>query len=377
MDLETGARRVLEAAWEDERGYCFPHRDVYPHQWLWDSCFHAIAWSAFGDVRGRRELEGVFALRLEDGMVPHMRYAGPTISRGPLANASSFTQPPVFAHAAAVLGYAGKAHVLWTQVAAGLDFLWSYRRTADGLLYIVHPWESGADDSPRWDSWVGTSAWDRQRWGAFDRAVLAATEYSEAGSARMNGIFEAAPAAFNAIAAHAAAELASSTGDETWQARGHELAVAVDELLWDEDEALWSDAAITGGGASVAVPTLDGVLGALGTDDADKAARALHQLSDPDRFAAPYGATFVARRHPVYDPAGYWRGSSWPQLNYLTWVALRRWGAEEGAVRLARASRQGAVTSGFSEHWNPETGAAAGATPQTWAAITAAMTGDR
>src|SRR6266702_904314 len=33
------------------------------------------------------------------------------------------------------------------------DHLKRYRDTEDcGLLTIVHPWESGTDDSPRWDS---------------------------------------------------------------------------------------------------------------------------------------------------------------------------------------------------------------------------------
>ena len=55
------ARRILEEAWDDYRGYSFPHAQVYAHLWLWDSCFHAIAWSAFGDLRAVRELEAVFA----------------------------------------------------------------------------------------------------------------------------------------------------------------------------------------------------------------------------------------------------------------------------------------------------------------------------
>jgi len=47
--VRAGAWRVLEQAWQPSLGYCRPHRRSYPHLWLWDSCFHSIAWSAFRD----------------------------------------------------------------------------------------------------------------------------------------------------------------------------------------------------------------------------------------------------------------------------------------------------------------------------------------
>ena len=43
--LAARARAVLEAHWRPEGGYTVPHAGTYPFQWLWDSCFHAIAWA--------------------------------------------------------------------------------------------------------------------------------------------------------------------------------------------------------------------------------------------------------------------------------------------------------------------------------------------
>ena len=105
--LAASCREVLEDAWDEELGYCYPHAGVYPHQWLWDSCFHVIAWAAIGDPRGPRELEGVFAAQLDNGFVPHMRYGADEMFRGPLSHASSFTQPPIYAHAARYLAERG------------------------------------------------------------------------------------------------------------------------------------------------------------------------------------------------------------------------------------------------------------------------------
>ena len=42
--VRAGALDVLRASWREADGFCPPNPEVYPHQWLWDSCFHAIAW---------------------------------------------------------------------------------------------------------------------------------------------------------------------------------------------------------------------------------------------------------------------------------------------------------------------------------------------
>ncbi len=375
MRLEDAARAVLETAWDDERGYCYPHRGVYPHLWLWDSCFHAIAWAALGDGRGLRELGAVFGAQLDDGFVPHMRYAEPTIERGPLAHASSFTQPPVYAHAAAELsrrGYPVPGEVV-AAAAAGLDWLWRHRMGDDGLLYVVHPWESGADDSPRWDDWVGSSNWNRPEWTEADLRWRDAVTHHPSGAAAWSSEFVAAPAAFNAIAAHGAAELAGLTGDSEWEHRAGALADAIDRELWDAVGGLWSDRAVVGGGPSVAVPTLDGALPALVTPDASRARRALAALADAGEFRGELGLRYVPASHSLYNPGGYWRGSSWMQLHYLSGLAANRSGDAGLCAYLRAASRAAALRSGFAEHWNPDTGEGLGARPQTWSALVAAI----
>src|SRR5207302_7704535 len=70
--VDAESRRVLELNWVAEHGFTMPNRRKYPWQWLWDSCFHAIAWSALGDARCREELECLFSLQLSSGFLPHM-----------------------------------------------------------------------------------------------------------------------------------------------------------------------------------------------------------------------------------------------------------------------------------------------------------------
>lgn len=372
--VRAGAWQVLEQAWQPALGYCRPHRRTYPHLWLWDSCFHSIAWSAFRDERAAVELEAVFEGQLANGFLPHMRYGRRTYPRGPLPHVSSFTQPPVYVRAIAAARAAGIApsEKLIDGATRALDALWQLRMR-DGLLVIVHPWEAGTDDSPRWDSWVGSTTWRRRRWTKVDRELLASTVFSPTGAAIDNPKFVVAPASFNAIAADAATILAALTGDNEWRDRGVALAAALDELAWDDALGLWRDVVRTGPAGSSGVPTSDAVLPALCVQNSAHASIALRQLTDPARFAAPFGPRFVPPDHPAYAPDAYWRGPAWPQLNYLTVLAARRCEMPALADELSTSTRRAALRSGFAEYWNPDTGEGRGAIPQTWTAVAAAL----
>lgn len=398
-DLRTQVADLLRDHWDGQRGWCVPNPATYPHLWLWDSCFHAIIWAHLGDQRAVRELAAVLTGPTPGGMVPHMRYGGqpPDTWLGPSHEASAITQPPIYAHAARVLdslGFEIPDPVL-AGARAGLDWLWQHRRTPDGLLVVVHPWETGNDHSPRFDDWANPghrhrhNRATRTRW---NKELMFDVVLDDHGAATGSRSFAVATAGFNAYCAHAMSELAALTGDTELGVRGDALATAIDTLLWDEDEGLWSDRAVVGGGEplggdedlwinpvvdppadSVRIPISDGVMPALVTADAGKARRALAQLTDPDRFGAPFGPANVARTHPAYDPDTYWRGPAWPPLSYLFTLALRRWGLDRQAEEIAEATLAAVERNGWAEYWNPETGAGHGAAPQTWSGLALAM----
>ncbi|WP_432105341.1 MGH1-like glycoside hydrolase domain-containing protein [Streptomyces sp. bgisy091] len=380
-ELRESALKLLENHWDGGRGYCVPNPATYPHLWLWDSCFHAIAWAQLDDPRAEEELGAVLEGQLTGGMVPHMRYgpAGPDTWLGPLDATSSLTQPPMFGHAARVLTDRGRkpSAAVLERARAGLDWLWRERRTDEGLVFIVHPWEAGNDHAPRFDDWGApgrTSAdYDRAARSAWNKAQMDQVRFADDGAAISSRTFMTCPAAFNAYTAFNMAELAEVLDDDVLRERARLIAAAMDRRLWNRGEELWDDLALIGGGPSTSVPLSDGVMGALVTQDRDRALAALGQLSDSGRFAAPYGPANVARTHPAYDPDMYWRGAAWPQMNYLLGLALRRWNLDAEAAALSEATAAAVRGNDWAEYWNPETGAGLGAAPQTWSALAACM----
>jgi hypothetical protein len=365
-ELAAGARQVLEAAW-DPAGYTAPSPERYPWQWLWDSCFHAIVWAELGDERAVVELDSLLSHGDAEGFVPHVLYHGhasPHAGFWGRPDASSITQPPMHGHALAELARRGidVPERLLDASAHALRFLLDRRRRhPSGLVRLCHPWESGADDSPRWDHWYG-SPWVGDDVFRIKGELLAAVVRSPGGAPIDNPAFDVASASFNALLAFNARELAGLTGDESLGRAADEVAEALD-ARWEPELRTWVDA-----GASAATSgrtrTVDALLGCLVLDRPE----ALADAVDPEAYGGACGPAGVHRVEPTFDPGSYWRGSAWPQLTYLLWVAARRAAAPE-AEALAGALVRGVEASGFAEHWHPDDGSARGAVPQSWATL--------
>jgi len=142
---------------------------------------------------------------------------------------------------------------------------------------------------------------------------------------------------------------------------------------WRAEVAIWSDVVHAGPpGAAAAVRTLDGLLPVLVSGDDRAVGTALDRALDAKAYGGRYGPAGVHRDEPAFDAETYWRGPAWPQLTYLLWWAARRRG-HPAAAALRDRLRAGAVRSGFAEYWDPDTGAALGASPQSWTALAAVV----
>lgn len=344
VDLQRQVRAVLEQN-RTAFGYVAPHATAYPFRWLWDACFHGLVFLAIGDTAAALdELRAALRWQHPDGFVPHVGYPpghNPHAAFWGRADASTITQPPMTGHLVAELERAG-VHVpadLRRRAEAHLAWLLRERRRDDGSVVIVHPWESGCDDSVHWDAWCPGTAWTPQGWFAAKGALVTSLVLDRHGAAVANPAFEVASPGFQALVAFNAREL------------GMDADVALPAASWTPR-------------------TVDDLLVAL----VDPQRVRLRPLLAPDGpFAGRFGPAGVRRDDPRFDGAAYWRGGCWPQMAYLLWVAARRSGAVDVAASLARRTTAGALASGFAEHWHPDTGAPGGARPQSWSGLVAAM----
>jgi hypothetical protein len=369
--VEAESRRVLELNWVAEQGFTMPNRRKYRWQWLWDSCFHAIAWSALGDARCLTELETLFSLQLPSGFLAHMGYrADPrrSLELWHSAGRSDITQPPMYGHALRVLAARGfEVGHLHERATAGLRHLFERRRDpASGLIRVLHPWETGCDDSPRWDGWDGRSFSER-RWNVRKRDLVRSLVLED-GAAAPNPGFEVASAGFTALVAFNMRELACLTGDDELRRSADALAGAL-ERRWVAERSTWGDVRLLGPGTGATAATLDGLFPVLVSEDERHVDAAFAEVFRTERFWRPFGPAGVAADDPRYEPRRYWRGDAWPQEIYLMMIAAARRGRDEEATRLARKLLIGCTSSGYAERWNPETGRALGAVPQGWAAL--------
>src|SRR5690606_28339572 len=69
-DLFEAAKTVLKM--NDTGNYTIPAPGLYPHQWLWDSCFIAIGIRHYDIERAKIELLHLLSGQWTNGMLPHM-----------------------------------------------------------------------------------------------------------------------------------------------------------------------------------------------------------------------------------------------------------------------------------------------------------------
>src|SRR5579875_2529909 len=168
--LVESARQVLRA--NDLGRWTKPAPNLYPHQWNWDSAFISIGLSHGATQRAEIEIESLLRGQWTNGLVPQIvfnpqatgYFPGPDVwqsKRSPDAPrdvvTSGITQPPVLATAALAIwqNAADPDSVLpflrrvYPNLLAYHRFLYRERNPdLDGLIVVLHPWESGLDNSP-------------------------------------------------------------------------------------------------------------------------------------------------------------------------------------------------------------------------------------
>ncbi|NLG54086.1 MAG: glycogen debranching protein [Rhodococcus sp.] len=404
---------------------------LYPHMWSWDAAFVAVGLAPLSVERAVVELDTLLSAQWKNGMIPHIVFAngvdgyfpGPTrwdtrslaVHAPAEVHTSGITQPPVHAIAVQRILDHSRRHGRTTRAVAE-EFL--NRRWADlvrwhrwlatardldgnGRIALFHGWESGMDNSPRWDGAyanvlagavppysredlvVVSDTSQRPTNGEYDRYLWLLEEMkqvryddTELGTAMSFAVEDVFVSAVFSMACQVLAEIGeehsrprsdvrelydwaqkfrdgviSTTDERTGAAKDFDLRSG----RWIGTETLAMFAPLLCGGLS-----RDAERNLVRTFEGPKF------CGHPDlRYALPPSTSPISRD---FRPREYWRGPVWPVMSWLfSWAFARRGWAERSHVLKTEGLRQ-ASDGSFAEYYEPFTGEPLGSMQQSWTA---------
>lgn len=407
--LLSHARQVLA---DNDRGtYTVPTHGLYPFQWNWDSALSAIGFAHFDEHRAWTEIETLFDHQWEDGMVPHIifheeddgYFPGPDVwQTGRPTPTSGITQPPVAGFAVRrIFDRATDKELAIARVKELLPKVhawheWFYRTRdpeGSGLVALLHPWESGRDNSVDWDAPFKRVPTDgvgefvrrdtshanpahRPTDEQYKRYIWLVTKFRSLGWDNTK-LHEASPfqvvdPGFNAILIRSCqdvADLADRLDMSNIAARSRTLAeqaLTAMESLWSDELGQYQcyDRVI---GERVDSPSIGGILAAFAPIP-KKRIEALVQRIEKLAESCNYLVPSHDPTTPEFDGLRYWRGPVWLIVNFMIADGMDRAGQMDMADRIRDHSVRLIEASGFAEYHDPITAAPCGGAHFTWTA---------
>lgn len=429
--FEQAAIGVLRA--NDRGTHTVPAGDLYPHQWLWDSCYIAIGMRHYDIDRAQIEILSLFNGQWGNGMVPHIIFDGANHYK-PDQNAwrswvnpfspdniktSGITQPPMLAEAIVRIGEElpiaerrSWYKMVWPGLLAHHEWLYSERDPhGEGLVLQIHPWETGLDNTPPWMQYMHEHSlplWIKlvqkthtdvvlnlirrdtrvvpadQRFSNIDALVLFTVQRRlrrkgyDIRKILDHSLFAIEDLAFNSILIRANAHLrdiAACIHQEIPEALDHSMKQSAKQLeaLWDPyAQSYYSRDFITH--KLIKIPTIASLLPLYsGAITPERAEQLVRSLENEHMFGPAFPVPSVPVSSPYYQEQCYWQGPSWVNTNWLIIQGLEHYGYHKHAEALRESTLEMIANSNFHEYYDALTGQPLGSSNFSW---TAALTID-
>jgi len=410
-ELETLADKAQQILQNNKLGtFTKPAPALYPHQWNWDAGFIALGYARSDFRQACSEMTALFRGQWTNGMVPQIvfskkntgkyfpgyvfwdTYGVPEKPR--FVRTSGITMPAVHGFillrllqlAPDVRAHRPFFRRMFGHVVRLHEYCYSHRDPdREGLAFICHPWESGMDNLPTWETVFSNIHFEpsevppyerkdlehvdapyRPRKQSYDRYIylvnrLRQARYHEP-EVWKDYPFQVQEPLFNAILSHsneALLELGQWLRHDTGQIREWyaQTNKALNDKLWDESRGIYLSYDRVQG-QQVPIRTAGGIMPLLcGAPDESRAARLAALLQSPS-FAGTaenpaYLCPSTALDEPGFDPHRYWRGPVWTNINWLLYRALYRYGYRDLAEKIKSDSFELVRKYGFWEYFNP------------------------
>ena len=430
MDEQAAAKLQQEAeevlARNDRELWTVPAADLYPHQWLWDSCFISIGLRHIDIERAKVELRSLLRGQWSNGMLPNIIFSGGERRHIDLWRSwvspyapdnvatSGITQPPMLAEAVYQIGQKLKTAERRSWYKEMLPALIRYHEWlyADrdphkqGLVLLLHPYECGLDNTPPWISelrkhslpwWIDLI--EKLRFDGLINLFRRDTKHVPPGQRMSNiealaywsalrrlrrkaynseallprALFAVEDLNFNAILIRA-----NSLLRQIAKTTGHSLPKELDEAmlrsetaleqLWDETSGQYYSRSFVSH-KLIEEPSIATLLPLYaGTISHERVARLVDLLKRQRVFSVSWPVPSVPLSSSYFDPNKYWQGPSWVNTNWLIIAGLKNYGYEAEAAVLKERTLAMVAKSGMYEYFNPQNAKGAGAPDFSWTA---------
>ena len=430
-DLLTAAQDVLKS--NDRGTYTQPTHGMYPHQWLWDSCFTAIGLRHLDVERAKIELQSLLRGQWHNGMLPNIIFRDDAQYRtdrniwaswrSPNAPdhvaTTGITQPPMLAEAVVEVGAKMDTperrqwyRLMYQPLVDYHTWLYADRDPHhEGLVLQIHPWETGTDNTPPWMNelhehqmswWVRgvetlhlspiinllrrdtKSVPSSQRFSAvealavFDAQRRLRRKAYDIDRILDHGLFAIEDVVFNSIFIRANKHLqhiAENIKEELPDELRHNMRLTERALeeLWDPFAGqYYSRDFITHN--LIKIPSIGTLLPLYsGAISKENAAQLVKLLESSHMFGTAFPVPSVPVDTPYFHRKQYWQGPSWVNMNWLIIKGLKNYGYKDHAEALRESTLEMVDRSGFHEYFDPIDGTPAGGADFSW---TAALTID-